>query len=280
MSPLRSVRYSDIAEAASSQASAISFIETMDASGLSDITQAEFEANVEQAIASLPPGSPHDAKSPRSPSGRAPHATGLALSSTAEGEEPARALTNLPANIALDTRRFFQRTGELASGAVGRPLSALGRLIDGIATGTNSEDDSAGEASGDGDGDDRDREHRGSLRTPLAPIPYRARVRSPGVGDSPAGGGWLGASPGRPSGLAPGVPDSPYNQSRRCAMCFCLLLFAAHSMSPFQLDALAGPEHRPDVQPLGPDRRDRQLDRARAAGWHRYAAPDVPGARR
>lgn len=57
---------------------------------------------------------------------------GAALGNTAQGEEPARDLTSLPTNVGLETRRFFQRTGEIASEAVSRPLSAIGKMIEGI----------------------------------------------------------------------------------------------------------------------------------------------------
>ena len=118
----------------------------MDATGLSNITPEEFERNVEAAIAELPPGSPTDltrGKSSTSSLVTAP------FSNTAEGEEPARALTSLPANFAANTQRFLQRTGELAQDAVNRPLSALANMIDTIASGTGSDNgDSEDEAPG------------------------------------------------------------------------------------------------------------------------------------
>lgn len=117
---------------------AISFIETMDASGLSNITSEEFEQNMEAAIAALPPGSPVEYTRGRLPSSGS--SVSAPFANTAEGEEPARALTSLPANFAADTKRFFQRTGELAQDAVNRPLSALANIIDNIASGNGSED--------------------------------------------------------------------------------------------------------------------------------------------
>jgi hypothetical protein len=110
----------------------------MDASGLSNITPEEFERNVAAAIAELPPGSPTDL--PRGKSSALASPVTAPFSNTAEGEEPARALTSLPANFAANTQRFFQRTGELAQDAVNRPLSALANIIDNIASGTGSED--------------------------------------------------------------------------------------------------------------------------------------------
>lgn len=109
----------------------------MDASGLSNITPEEFERNVAAAIAELPPGSPTDLSRGRSSAALPVTAP---FGNTAEGEEPARALTSLPANFAANTQRFFQRTGELAQDAVNRPLSALANMIDNIASGNASED--------------------------------------------------------------------------------------------------------------------------------------------
>jgi hypothetical protein len=179
----------------------------MDASQLSNITQEEFEHNVEKAIAELPvDSSPHTPHIPRSPSERPVNATGTAFHNTAEGEEPARALTNLPANIAIESKRFFQRTGEIASGAVNRPLSALGRLIDGIATGANSDAESEDGASGD--------DQRAQGRT------ISFRPRQPELQQPHGVAGWFSSS-NRQLGLAPGLPalplDSSAAPSRRCA---------------------------------------------------------------
>lgn len=159
----------------SPQGGAISFIETMDASGLSNITKEEFEANIERAVAEMPPAQP---RSPRVPQGS--HGTSTinaAWANTAEGEEPARDLTSLPGNIALDTKRFFQRTGEFATEAVSRPLSALGKMIESIGGSAEEERDGADypglahrQPSYLGGGE------RGDMpRTPS----YQARIRAP-----------------------------------------------------------------------------------------------------
>lgn len=93
----------------------------MDASSLSNITQDEFEQNVERAIQELPP-SPSATRSHPLPSSMSPF-------DSSPGEEPARALV-FPS---LDnTRRFFQRTGNIAQDAVSRPLNAIGKIFEGI----------------------------------------------------------------------------------------------------------------------------------------------------
>jgi hypothetical protein len=93
----------------------------MDASSLSNITQDEFEKNVENAIQDLPP-------SPSAERSRLPPASMSPFDST-PGEEAARALT-FPT---LDnTRRFLQRTSNIAQEAVSKPLSAIGKILEGI----------------------------------------------------------------------------------------------------------------------------------------------------
>lgn len=99
----------------------------MDASSLSNITQEEFERNVERAIQELP-------VSPSSPRAKS-SAPDMSPFAQLPGEEPARALA-LPATAAaLDgTRRFFQRTGDAAKEAVSRPLSAIGKIFEDMRT--------------------------------------------------------------------------------------------------------------------------------------------------
>ncbi|ORY35512.1 hypothetical protein BCR39DRAFT_563092 [Naematelia encephala] len=106
----------------SSLSGAISFIETMDASSLSNISREEFERNVEDAIQELPP-------SPSATVSRPIASEMSPFSATTEGDEPARPLS-FPS---LDnTRRFFQRTGTQVSDVVSRPLGAIGKIFDGI----------------------------------------------------------------------------------------------------------------------------------------------------
>jgi hypothetical protein len=113
----------------SSLAGAIRFIETMDSSSLSNITQAEFEDSVSAAIADLPPSPTsarrslahshgHQGTSDNSPSPFAP---------TTPGEEPARAL-NILGGLDGSTKRFLQRTGEVVS----KPLGAIGKILEGM----------------------------------------------------------------------------------------------------------------------------------------------------
>jgi hypothetical protein len=99
----------------------------MDASSLSNITQEEFERNVERAIQDLPP-SPSTERSRPLPASMSPF-------DSTPGEEPARALV-FPS---LDnTRRFFQRTANIAQESVSKPLNALGKMFEGV-----SEDEEA-----------------------------------------------------------------------------------------------------------------------------------------
>ena len=110
----------------SSLTGAIAFIETMDASSLSNITREEFEKNVEDAIQDLPP-SPSSAPAHTLPPSMSPFAP------STPGEEPARQLALQSSVAALDnTRKFFQRTSSQMSDAVSRPLSAIGKIFDGM----------------------------------------------------------------------------------------------------------------------------------------------------
>ncbi|CAE6470703.1 unnamed protein product [Rhizoctonia solani] len=116
----------------SSLMGAVSFIETMDHTSLSNITQEDFEKNVEQAIQALPP-SPDPSSPATAPAVISSRSTASDLSqlssatgSSSVGEESARTL-QLPqvAAIAEDTRRFLERTGESLS----KPLNAIGRIF-------------------------------------------------------------------------------------------------------------------------------------------------------
>ncbi|KAK0239117.1 hypothetical protein EDD85DRAFT_531355 [Armillaria nabsnona] len=110
----------------SSLMGAVSFIETMDHTSLSNITQEEFEKNVEEAILSLPndadsPAIPHFTTEPptlsRSDSTPSSHA----------GEESAQPLSlPTPAQILSDdAKRLLQKTGDTIS----KPLNAISRIL-------------------------------------------------------------------------------------------------------------------------------------------------------
>ncbi|GMK53703.1 hypothetical protein CspeluHIS016_0102890 [Cutaneotrichosporon spelunceum] len=165
----------------SSLQGAIAFIETMDASSLSNITQEEFESNVEKAIRELP-------ESPSSPRARASLPTNdMSPFATAPGEEQARQLA-LPASAAaLDgTRRFFQRTGDAAKEVVSRPLSAITKILENMQQqGYDSEsgDDEDGEHVtqqwAPGGSRDREAESRASAHHAATGLPNNTPSRQP-----------------------------------------------------------------------------------------------------
>ena len=153
----------------SSLMGAIAFIETMDYTSLSNITQEEFEKRVEEAVSSLPEPEPSASASaaeanllappttppPRGaqpPHGNPQHQRSVSANSmsapSGPGEEAAKALpfTPMAASLADDTRAFFLRTGEAARTGLSRPMGALGRLInegiEGIRTPSSSNNDS------------------------------------------------------------------------------------------------------------------------------------------
>ncbi|WOO77015.1 Vacuolar protein sorting-associated protein 9a [Vanrija pseudolonga] len=156
----------------SSLQGAIQFIETMDASSLSNITQEEFESNVEKAIQELP-------SSPSSPRARSSIPSGnneISPWATTPGEEPARQLA-LPATAAaLDgTKRFFQRTGDAAKEAVSRPLNTISKILQDMQQQATAESSSE---SGDDEvvdrwapGGPRDRQHEHRAHHPHGSMP-------------------------------------------------------------------------------------------------------------
>jgi Rab5 GDP/GTP exchange factor len=198
---------------------AVHFIETMDHSGLSNITAEEFERNVEFAIHNLPsspqPSSPsqfHPATSSRPhtpsrldlqspvPSTRSYIETRLPTSPHA-GEESAQPLSLSLGNvgsgagaIADDTRKFLQRTGD----ALGKPLSALGRLLGEALDGLDNGQDNTGEGSRPQNfRSTRPTERTERTTSSLPSTPYKPRIRqnpslrrrgSPTYGDSEGAG--------------------------------------------------------------------------------------------
>ncbi|KAJ7117818.1 hypothetical protein C8R44DRAFT_708157 [Mycena epipterygia] len=108
----------------SSLMGAVSFIETMDHTSLSNISQEDFEKNVEDAIQSLPtqpdsPAIPHLVPStPQRP-------TSTPISH--EGEESAQplAISTPSQTLSDDARRLLQKTGDTIS----KPLNTLSRIF-------------------------------------------------------------------------------------------------------------------------------------------------------
>ncbi|KAI0041704.1 hypothetical protein FA95DRAFT_1548395 [Auriscalpium vulgare] len=196
----------------SSLMGAVSFIETMDHTSLSNITQQEFESNVEAAIQNLPSSRSHSPRltsssssssrsiSPshpqlifptpstpmRPPANPIPVPTGSPPPpsqppSIHAGEEPATPLS-LPA---LDARKLLQRTGDSLS----KPLSAIGRIfseaLDGaeeVLTAQFTPPHTPAPAPP-------------PTGPPAAPIPYQPRVRRISPAPSPVGSLSLAHSP-------------------------------------------------------------------------------------
>ncbi|KAE8257852.1 hypothetical protein A4X13_0g2083 [Tilletia indica] len=132
----------------SSLAGAISFLESMDHTSLTGVTQEDMERNVDAAVTALtlasPPSPPEHGRSTISISG----------SNSPFGEEGARTLQSLgpiAASLADDTRMFLQRTGEAAragfAGGLGKPMGALGKLFNEGLDGIRSPSPSGGNSS-------------------------------------------------------------------------------------------------------------------------------------
>jgi hypothetical protein len=111
----------------SSLMGAVQFIESMDHTSLSSISQEEFERNVEVAIQTLPPSLPSSpimaqgSQIPNQPPRSSPHA----------GEESAQPLAlAVPSSaqnltIGEDARKLLQKTGDVVS----KPLGAISRIF-------------------------------------------------------------------------------------------------------------------------------------------------------
>src|ERR1700761_2303853 len=170
------------------QMGAISFIETMDFKSLSNITQEEFERNVEEAVQNLhsSESSPTSSLGPATPSrSRAgtpapgPHAgeesaRPLALSTpdfdtTQPFLPPATPNFKLPQpkEIAEDTKRFFQKTGDTIQNL--KPFEALSKLFG---------DERFGE-DGNGNGGEQHRQGWINLPGPFAPLSLREHGQVP-----------------------------------------------------------------------------------------------------
>lgn len=120
------------------QNGAISFIETMDASSLSNITQSEFEDNVETAILSLPID-PSDNSTMRIPTYPLPltintvsepaHSTMGDLASATDVESP-HGLGQPNFSFPDATKAFFTRSSDSVERIVSKPLGAISRIFD------------------------------------------------------------------------------------------------------------------------------------------------------
>lgn len=111
----------------SSLMGAVQFVESMDHTSLSSISQAEFERNVEAAIQTLPPSLPSSptiaqgSQTPNQLPRQSPHA----------GEESAQPLAlAVPSSsqnltIGEDARKLLQKTGDVVS----KPLGAISRIF-------------------------------------------------------------------------------------------------------------------------------------------------------
>lgn len=127
----------------SSLMGAIAFIETMDHTSLSNITQEEFERKVEDAVLEM--GSQNDVGDvPQTARDGLGSSTLMSAAGTrtpspappmAHADESARVLPVSAGASALaeDTRAFFQRTGKAAKAGIGAslggPMTAIGRLF-------------------------------------------------------------------------------------------------------------------------------------------------------
>ncbi|KAF9565870.1 hypothetical protein CPC08DRAFT_704305 [Agrocybe pediades] len=110
----------------SSLMGAVSFIETMDHTSLSNITQEEFEKNVEDAIQALPHSEP---QSPNIAFAEA-KIRGMSNASPHAGEESAQPLSisapvQTTQTLSEDAKRLLQKTGDTIS----KPLNAIGRIF-------------------------------------------------------------------------------------------------------------------------------------------------------
>ncbi|KAF9224036.1 hypothetical protein BS17DRAFT_704291 [Gyrodon lividus] len=199
----------------SSLMGAVQFIETMDHTSMSNITQEEFERNVELAIQTLPPSLPSSPTSPSSfnplikPSLPSPHA----------GEESAQPLTlsvpsqAQPQSIGEDARRLLQKTGD----AVSKPLGAISRIFSealddkmSYLPGPFAPFELGRERAQEGSVNQTERHWHWAVGTPNTPrnredsykapiqTPYKPRVRRP----SPGGVSFAGED--IPSGPVPG----------------------------------------------------------------------------
>jgi len=186
---------------------AVSFIETMDHASLSNITQEEFEANVEAEIQNLPPSPVVTPSTTSARSDLPPEPPKTPSAAPAPGEESASALQlPTPASVAEDTRKFLQRTGTFAQQTISKPLNAIGKMLSDALDGIE-EDGRKRPESGQWNHPDRIQQYARDPRTPQgggAPIPimqtpYKARIRpgsaTPSPSHTPTSGGLASGGP-------------------------------------------------------------------------------------
>lgn len=114
----------------SSLSAAISFIERLEHSVLSNITQSEFEFNVEEAIGRLPRSPPEspDASIPINLSSNPPPI------SKSETNHPITVPSSSPSIPDLTRSWLFTTVPQLAEKAVSKPLNAIARIVDDLAS--------------------------------------------------------------------------------------------------------------------------------------------------
>ncbi|KAK2462714.1 hypothetical protein APHAL10511_005232 [Amanita phalloides] len=179
----------------SSLIGAISFIETMDHTSLSNITKEEFEKNVETAIQALPASGSAPVSPITTQETQPPFTAPTETPSPHAGEESAQLLAlSTPTHsstISEDARRLLQKTGDTIS----KPLSTIGRIFSEVLDGAESKLSSLPGPFGpfelsreqQADGQNAQKESRllqtpapvgsSAAHGPLIQTPYKARVR-------------------------------------------------------------------------------------------------------
>lgn len=159
----------------------------MDHASLSNISQEEFEANVEDAIQNLPPSPTITPATPRTDNEEGSDRPKTPSATPTAGEESARTLQlPTPASIAEDTKKFLQITGSLAQQTISKPLNAIGKIFTEVLDGAE-EDNRRRQRPEQGEwnhpeqiqqflGDPRTPQGRGGP-APSIQTPYKPRLR-------------------------------------------------------------------------------------------------------
>lgn len=161
----------------------------MDHTSLSNITQEEFEGNVEEAIQNLPPSPSIVPPTPIVPGPDfIPEPPKTPSAAPAPGEESASALQlPTPASVAEDTRKFLQKTGTFAQQTISKPLNAIGKLLSDALDGIDDEPGKRRMEAGQWNHPDQYAQYAQYAQAPQTPqggtrpqpiqAPYKARVR-------------------------------------------------------------------------------------------------------